>query len=130
MSAKTEHQNIFSTHPNDAHNNVHNSKHAYTHLNHHYHYHIYTPTVMWSPKGTYFNILKLLNTRRSVSAMAPSSPISLHWISSHSRLDIYIRKLNETQIHVCGVCYSYITSRRDVSDLQSRARECKAPEGE
>ena len=46
----------------------------YTTVNMHmltfYHYHIiHTHSnycmVMWSPKGTYFNILKLLNTRRS-----------------------------------------------------------------
>ena len=80
----------FSTHPNNALNSVHNCKPAYAHLNHHY---MYISTViimvMWSPKVTYFNVLKFLNTRGSASAMAPSSPISLHWMSSHSRLYIY-----------------------------------------
>ena len=83
----------FFTHPN-ALNNVHNCKPAYAHLNHHYHYNMYISTViimvMWSPKVTYFNVLKFLNTRGSASARAPSSPIFLHWTSSHSRLYIYI----------------------------------------
>ena len=83
----------FSTRPNNALNSVHNCKPAYAHLNHHYHYNMYISTViimvMWSPKVTYFNVLKFLNTRGSASARAPSSPISLHWTSSHSRLYIY-----------------------------------------
>ena len=45
--------------------------------------------VMWSPKVTYSNVLKFLNTRGSANAMDPSSPISLHWNSSHSRLYIH-----------------------------------------
>ena len=75
---------------------IHTYIHTYIHMQPE---HSYVPhakefsnycTVMWSPKVTYFNVLKFLNTRGSASAMAPSSPISLQWISSHSRL--YFRK--------------------------------------
>jgi len=58
--------------------------------------------VMWSPKATYFNFLKFLNTRGSASAMTPSSPISLQWISSHSRL-------SESRTQVSIVSYYYST---------------------
>ena len=68
--------------------------HMLTSITGDYHYNMYISTViimvMWSPKVTYFNVLKFLNTRGSASARAPSSPIFLHWTSSHSRLYIYI----------------------------------------
>ena len=57
---------------------------------HHFHYHTYLQQPMhgdMEPNVTYFNVLKFLITLRSTNAVAPSSPIPVHWYLSHSRLD-------------------------------------------
>ena len=52
------------------------------HCSHHHHHHTLVITismVMWSHEVPYFNVLKFLITLTSASAVAPSSPIPVHW---------------------------------------------------
>ena len=80
-------------------------------LHHHHHHHTLVITismVMWSPKVSYFKVLKFLITLTSASAVAPSSPILVHWYLVESRLDKeYIRKKSKTQIQIVWTILFY-----------------------